>query len=157
MISVGEPKELYIRVFSQAKKVFYLRASKFKEFLTLGEVQKGVLNVNNAREIAKDKLKAMVEGTFIGKGAQNFILAKANELYLNKYKSILAPATINKEQLVFNKYAQSFKDKDINILEKKDFLGVLDMMKIKGVNENLQKVHFLSLPYFRACKTTRRA
>ncbi len=58
MISVGEPKELYIRVYPTGKKVFYLRASKFKEFITLGQAQKGILNVTGARELAKEKLKA---------------------------------------------------------------------------------------------------
>ncbi|EOI0599542.1 Arm DNA-binding domain-containing protein [Campylobacter jejuni] len=42
MISVGEPKELYVRVNPTGKKVFYLRASKFKNFITIGECQKGV-------------------------------------------------------------------------------------------------------------------
>ncbi|BDM06119.1 hypothetical protein THJ097_06080 [Campylobacter jejuni] len=56
MISVGEPKELYVRVNPTGKKVFYLRASKFKNFITIGECQKGVLNVTNAREKAKDLL-----------------------------------------------------------------------------------------------------
>lgn len=140
MLSVGEPKELYIRVYPTGKKVFYLRADKFKEFITLGQAQKGVLNVTNAREIAKEKLRAMIDGSFLGKAAQKFTLLNAHELYIAKYKSILAPATMNKKQLIFNKYMQSVQDKGINTLDKKDFLGVLDMMKAKGIDETLEKL-----------------
>lgn len=43
-------------LIQQVKKFFYLRASKFKNFITIGECQKGVLNVTNAREKAKDLL-----------------------------------------------------------------------------------------------------
>ncbi|WP_251821279.1 integrase arm-type DNA-binding domain-containing protein [Campylobacter jejuni] len=60
MISIGEPKELYIRVNPTGKKVFYLRALKFKNFITIGECQKGILNVTNAREKAKNLLKSIM-------------------------------------------------------------------------------------------------
>ncbi|WP_251823481.1 integrase arm-type DNA-binding domain-containing protein [Campylobacter jejuni] len=60
MISIGEPKELYVRVNPTGKKVFYLRALKFKNFITIGECQKGILNVTNAREKAKNLLKSIM-------------------------------------------------------------------------------------------------
>ncbi|HFP7510585.1 TPA: Arm DNA-binding domain-containing protein [Campylobacter jejuni] len=83
MISIGEPKELYVRVNPTGKKVFYLRASKFKNFITIGECQKGVLNVTNAREKAKDLLKSMYDGKFIGKNDKVMTLEKANFLYVD--------------------------------------------------------------------------
>ncbi|HBD8801736.1 TPA: DUF4102 domain-containing protein, partial [Campylobacter jejuni] len=119
MISVGEPKELYVRVNPTGKKVFYLRASKFKNFITIGECQKGVLNVTNAREKAKDLLKSMYDGKFIGKNDKVMTLEKANFLYVDIKSKKLNSATIKKEQSIFKKYIiPTLGQKDINELKK---------------------------------------
>ncbi|EAC1616341.1 tyrosine-type recombinase/integrase [Campylobacter jejuni] len=140
MISVGEPKELYVRVNPTGKKVFYLRASKFKNFITIGECQKGVLNVTNAREKAKDLLKSMYDGKFIGKNDKVMTLEKANFLYVDIKSKKLNSATIKKEQSIFKKYIiPTLGQKDINELKKDDFLPIYDLMQKKGIYETINK------------------
>ncbi|ABS43228.1 site-specific recombinase, phage integrase family [Campylobacter jejuni subsp. doylei 269.97] len=140
MISVGEPKELYVRVNPTGKKVFYLRASKFKQFITIGECQKGILNVTNAREKAKELLKSMYDGSFVSKSEKGVTLNKANELYIEIKAKKLSRATIKKEQLVYGKYFNStLGDKAINDLKKDDFLPIFDLMYKKGIFETISR------------------
>ncbi|EHN6916831.1 tyrosine-type recombinase/integrase [Campylobacter jejuni] len=140
MISVGEPKELYVRVNPTGKKVFYLRASKFKNFITIGECQKGVLNVTNAREKAKELLKSMYDGSFVSKSEKEVTLNKANALYVEIKAKKLSRATIKKEQLVYGKYFNStLGNKAINDLKKDDFLSIFDLMYKKGIFETISR------------------
>ena len=139
MLSVGEPKELYIRVYPTGKKVFYLRASKFKNFITLGENRKGILSLSSARIKANELLKSMYENNFT-KSLKSISLESANMHYLETKGKSLAQATIKKEQLIFNKYIKSLFQKDINALCKDDFLSIFDLLYQKNINETLRRL-----------------
>ncbi|WP_270978287.1 tyrosine-type recombinase/integrase [Campylobacter helveticus] len=141
LVPVGEPKQLYVKIHPNGRKVFQIREQKHKIYKSIGEYSKELLNLAGAREKAILLLQRIHKGEYVGNEFKEVTLEVAYNYYFETIGQRLAETTSTKLQSTYNKYfASALNNIPINSLTKQDFIPIFDFIYKKNLQETLKRV-----------------
>lgn len=141
LICLGEPKQLYVKIHPNGRKVFQIREQKYKVYKSIGEYKKELLNLAQARQKATEILQKIHKGEYVGNDFKNITLEVAYNYYFETIGQRLAKTTCLKLESTYNKYiASSLNEIPINELNKQDFIPIFDFIYKKNLRETLMRI-----------------
>lgn len=141
LLCLGEPKQLYIKIHPNGRKVFQIREQKYKVYKSIGEYKKELLNLAQAREKAIQILQKIHKGEYVGNNFKDLTLEVAYTYYFETIGQRLAKTTSLKLESTYNKYISSSLNKiAINELTKQDFIPIFDLIYKKNLRETLMRI-----------------
>ncbi|MCR2101537.1 tyrosine-type recombinase/integrase [Campylobacter upsaliensis] len=141
LICLGEPKQLYVKIHPNGRKVFQIREQKYKVYKSIGEYKKELLNLAQARQKATEILQKIHKGEYVGNHFKDVTLKVAYNYYFETVGQRLAESTSSKLESVYNKYiAPSLNQIPINELNKQDFIPIFDLVYKKNLRETLSRL-----------------
>ncbi|WP_279041402.1 tyrosine-type recombinase/integrase [Campylobacter helveticus] len=141
LVALGEPKQLYVKIHPNGRKVFQVREQKHKIYKSIGEYSKELLNLAGAREKAILLLQKIHKGEYVGNEFKEVTLEVAYNYYFETIGQRLAETTSTKLQSTYSKYITStLNNIPINHLTKQDFIPIFDFIYKKNLQETLKRV-----------------
>ncbi len=128
--AVGNPKELYIKVYPSGMKTFALKISSNK-YLKIKEFRAGIYSVAEARKDACELLKQIEAGVSfddVKRKSKKYSYGSLFKLYLEQKRKITSSNDyINKIEQAHQKYIlPSFENRDIKTIKYSEILEVLN-------------------------------